>query len=410
MKRNMTVACAAVIFIATSGCGGEIHKSHSVVAAASEHCSSVNVFDIERPYYANSATPTFNFKYEFVKGTDASLPVVVFLTGGPGQTAIGDPIPGLSNQYGYMNFDPRGVGCNELATMPKIDFFRTDNLSNDVLAALKASNVTNYILYGLSYGTSLATVVAGKAENGIYARPKALVLEGVLGRSFKDTGELYDGYFSNWDYAKATLPEAALARLNSENTPLGIGGGEWGDAIGSMLMIGTSPGQGYIPTTWLSELASNTSSDDAALKSIVGYLTGSAADSPGTTNLYRGITCRELTDVVVSMKSDFILKSGSLLLADGDVCGDLRLGNDKYDAAKWPTSSPIYYFSGGRDPATPPWQAQYHFDVQLQAQRHLVRIPTAGHNPFQINLSDCLSKIWNDIATEQSIDNDVRAC
>jgi surfactin synthase thioesterase subunit len=53
-----------------------------------------------------------------------------------------------------------------------------------VLAIVEELRLDDYMLYGISYGTLLATLVASRAEERGLPLPKAIVLEGVLGMAF----------------------------------------------------------------------------------------------------------------------------------------------------------------------------------------------------------------------------------
>ena len=68
-----------------------------------------------------------------------------------------------------------------------------------------------------------------------------------------------------------------------------------------------------------------------------------------------------------------------------------------YDPARYPLTTPIYYFHGQWDPATPLAGLMYHLKVQGKVERFVVQVERAGHNPLGIQLAHCKIQIWEDL-------------
>ena len=114
--------------------------------------------------------------------------VIVFLPGGPGQEVIAeyDPIhydqdfasaPGVP----MLVLQARGSGCNEEAfrKFPE-SVFTTEILAADALQLIRELKLKRYWLYGASYGTHVATVLAHLIERDpAIAKPQGIVLTGV---------------------------------------------------------------------------------------------------------------------------------------------------------------------------------------------------------------------------------------
>lgn len=167
--------------------------------------------------------------------------MVIYLPGGPGEASIDQFTPDALDPFTVIQTDPRGVGCNseaETGTRIPDEGFRSEFLASDVLGIIHELKLDHYVLYGISYGTLLGTIVAAKTEQ-IGNPPQALVLEGVLGSAFKP-GESIQGYIDQWNLLKMRVAPAVRTELEKP-LPLGKTREEWGMWIMQMLKIGVYP-------------------------------------------------------------------------------------------------------------------------------------------------------------------------
>ena len=98
--------------------------------------------------------------------------------------------------------------------------------------------------------------------------------------------------------------------------------------------------------------------------------------------------------VANNLESGLLFKNGKMSLRQ-EVAGSECLGvtmDRPFDVRNYPTQTPTFYFSGDLDPATPPWQADYHYANNLYADRTLVRILGGGHGPLYLNEGPACSK------------------
>ena len=109
-------------------------------------------------------SPTFGYSYKVFPGTDPNAATIVFLPGGPGGTSISverdeDHAPA---SYTLIATDPRGVGCNAAPSSDYYpdEFYSSLHFADDVIAIIEREKLDNYLIYGVSYGTQLATMVA----------------------------------------------------------------------------------------------------------------------------------------------------------------------------------------------------------------------------------------------------------
>lgn len=139
---------------------------------------------------------------------------------------------------------------------------------------------------------------------------------------------------------------------------------------------------------------------DSNIQKLLAQMVADTSD-PGTIpasliRLHRNISCHEIADDMVSLHSDVVLSNGELISNTGHYCGDLHFTNP-YDSARLQLITPIYYFEGENDPATPMIQARYYYDNQLHTKRIFVTVHGGGHNALALNLRDCSSQIWKAI-------------
>jgi pimeloyl-ACP methyl ester carboxylesterase len=341
---------------------------------------------------------TFDYHYKLVM-RDPSLPTLVMLPGGPGDLSIPWALDAatldslLPKTYNLILTDPRGIGCNPVPT-PPVDFFTTDNLASDVLAIIAARGLTDYYLFGWSYGTQLATVVASAAESRGMA-PRGLVLEGTVGRYFDDaTMPIYGGFEREWMRVKAALSPAVAARFESPMLPLGLSGAQWAAFINDNTLLAI-PGQPGL----VDRLTGVGSADPAVLaaleKDVRATADGFLGTPPELKELYPSIVCGELA---TSDNTDMALVGGVMVgHQDPDFCRDRPLARP-FDSARYPVRAPIIYVQGDQDPATTLENARYHFDHQVEGPKHLVTVPGGSHYPFGA-MADCFAAFWDGVRT-----------
>lgn len=370
----------------------------SYTTALAGQCDQDNVKSVERPIVAGGLSK-FSYKYAIRKGSDLDKPTVLFLPGGPGLPSIGSSNPRVPKEFSAIQTDPRGVGCNspEGANTYPDDFYKTENLAADVVAIVKAEQLSNYIIYGESYGTQLATVVSAQLQSSGLPLPKAVVLEGVLGRAFR-AQEAAQGYIDLWDKIKSLLSPGAVSALSQPET-LGYNSSVWGSFFETYSLLGTMPA-GFVVKNLLS-LTDPVFSQEQRQPLIANLeqKKGGALLDANSSRLYKQIACNEIVDDY-GPENNFQLTEGRLVPVSQSYCGELKLSRP-FDSAKYQIQVPIYYFEGTFDPATPMTQARYHFDHQTSAPKVFVTVDEGGHGALSFSASLCSSNIWKLIGEGQ---------
>lgn len=378
------------------------------VIALADNCNLENIKFIERPIVAGDAS-TFTYKYALRKGIDSKKPTVIFLPGGPGLPSIGSPNPKVPPEFSAIQTDPRGVGCNSPTgnTIYPDEFYRTENLASDVVAIVAAESLSHYIIYGESFGTQLGTVVTAQIQAAGLPLPKALVLEGVLGRAFYPK-EAARGYIDIWNKIMTSLSTGAVSSLSQPN-PLGFTGSVWGAVFETYALYGTIPA-GFIAKNLLALM--DPAFSDEQRQQLIGILekkkVSTALDINGD-RLYKQIACNEIVDDY-GPENNFVLTAGKLTQISQGYCEGIKLSRP-FDSAKYQVRVPLYYFEGTLDPATPLTQARFHFDNQVSAPKVFITVEDGGHAALSLSASPCLGKIWNKIAEGQiDLAEEIQSC
>lgn len=375
--------------------------------------SPEGVSTIERPMFPDrESSPTFGYSYKLYPGSDPEAATVIYLPGGPGQAGIdAERDPSYAPlEYSFIETDLRGVGCNapeEPGHYPD-EFYRSVYFADDVIAIIEALGLDNYVLYGLSYGTALATIVASRVEERGLPAPRAVVLEGVFGAAFtSDQPGTEVAFQERWRTVRDSLDESIRSQLVAEPLPFDLTPEQWGAGIMGALPLAETPMSAnldYLSAVLTSLTPGVDEEQRNTVRDFILAVGASPVDAMGD-RLHHVVTCNELAE------TDFVslsLEAGELV-PNGLDCTDIALA-EPFSAADWPVRAPIYYFSGTLDTNTPPWQARAHFDAQTTAPRQLVHVTGGGHNARAINLTDCAEPLWQAMATGGALDGALATC
>ncbi|MFN8575708.1 MAG: prolyl aminopeptidase [Candidatus Sericytochromatia bacterium] len=162
--------------------------------------------------------------YEEV-GNPNGVPVV-FLHGGPGVGIYSDYRRFFDPEYyRVILFDQRG--CGQSLPLGCLEDNNTDELVNDIEKLRDLFNIDNWIVFGGSWGSTLALIYAIRHKE----RVKALVLRGIFLAREKDinwlfeddgAGKIFPDYFSEYknyipENERGNLVEAYYKRLTCED-------------------------------------------------------------------------------------------------------------------------------------------------------------------------------------------------
>ncbi|MEM6296470.1 MAG: alpha/beta hydrolase [Myxococcota bacterium] len=369
------------------------------------HCAAEEIVRIERPLdVSDPSAGSFSYAYRIARGTDPSAPVVVRIPGGPGQSSSQTDRNAAELPAGatMLFTDPRGVGCNVMeGELDDDTFYDSVAFAQDILAALRNEGITDWVLYGTSYGTALGTITASMAEaEGI--PPRVVVLEGTLGRTFLGEEELR-GTTQEWAKIMEAVSPAVREEFATES-PFGLDGAAWGVAMNTFMAMGSFPGVPDAPAQYLGLLDDPDSSGEVL--DLVRSFAVPQPQEPGSERLFASVGCREIADTVYT---PYVLVEGELV-PESALCEDTELDRP-YDAADWPLSMPIIYLQGSADTRTPMFQALAHVERQPGARRYFIELDGTGHNPLSLALVSCAPDFWEAVFAEgEGLEDMLDAC
>lgn len=383
-----------------------------VAWGVSPACFLPSVKKVIVPVYPDrSGSANFTYRFQYFPPATQGAPTIIVIPGGPGVGLIenwteGGPSDfGLPEDAGVMFLDPRTVDCNEgdEKLFPD-DALTTEYLAHDILAAVKKLKLKNFILYGHSYGSVLATVTAGLAEKmGI--RPQAVVLTGVVGKWVEGVeGSVYWALKTEWAKLKQRLPDTIVERFARADMPLGIPESEWSDIVENGLYLGRIYRQGKLFHPLYESLillAKNTArADQKALQILAELRNGdklgkSDDDHKWSERLFEVIDCAELTNT----EPTTTLKNGEIVIT-GDDCTNRATLIRPYDSKNYLTTAPTFYFTGTAEAVTFYEQARIHFERYELSDRFFVTIPGGSHNRIGLYFPDCKEALWEAIEAQ----------
>lgn len=345
-------------------------------------CSDPDVRSVQIPRNLSDPSSSFlNYKFKALGQIDTETPVVIYIPGGPGGTSIGDTRKGIPANATLILTDPRGAGCNDFPDLA-VSEITTALIARDVSLLIKALGLKHYILYGVSFGTAVATEIAGTTQEFGIPAPESLVLEGVVGEKFALEKES-----SFMSILLTNITNSLGIHLSNANVDASVNLALYAGQIGKPAFLDLST-QDFIQ--YASDPDPNARNP---LTDAIAQAWGQSA-LPFSQKVQDAIWCSELADYTQNFS--YSLASGSKLILNYETCS--KSGPNYFDAANWKISAPIFYFSGTWDTQTPIHQAQYHFQSQAQnKQRHWVVTEEAGHHSLQFNLMDCRESLWNAI-------------
>ncbi|MCA2961242.1 MAG: alpha/beta fold hydrolase [Silvanigrellales bacterium] len=300
------------VFGPTSHAENDKEKEPWEVARLSSVCRVVDGaqrVSVERPLEMargaggySGGRPTFPFSVEYVAPASPAMPVVVRIPGGPGDSFWGD-VPLLPEGWGYINTEPRGIGCNRPLDLERNEpFFGSRLFAGDLEAILRRLELPHVILHGQGYGSVVATLLAAQTES--WGTTSAVVFEGALAVPFPSSAPAGAALVQRWEAAKARFPKSSRAFVLSEANPLGIDDDAWGAEIFERLTQGTffDPASGTLRTP-LVELLGEADSVRTGLlnfQKTPRLRAMQAQKKPWTQEkkaLFREVACRELSSL-----------------------------------------------------------------------------------------------------------------
>lgn len=362
----------------------------------------------------------FTYFFEHIKNP-LSQQTVIYLHGGPGGAGTFATLFGLES-YNVIKIDPRGLGCNYLSEehLPS-NLITTEQTARDIVELIRRLGLRDYVIFGASYGTVLGTVLAKELENTELIPPKAILLQGVVGKMIGTHSNYVQSYVRLWNEFKqqnSFVPELISQQIIYPQTP---------ESSGNLI----------------SSAFENSSDIFLKMMSLLQRLTSNLASEPEKATLDEYLKNIQTTYVEDSETVQILLNFGgfhrvlqvvlcselstdwyyhSFKFQDGNLVPTLKTGwpsenrclgmslHSPYDSKRFQLKIPIYYINGTTDPQTPFESAMYHFQNQSSASfTFFQKVTGHGHNPFKSSLKSCAEKIWSNIFNVEPLSMSVSA-
>jgi pimeloyl-ACP methyl ester carboxylesterase len=414
MRDTVMKAFALLVLV---GCGGIDDEPDLVQSAAAltsgepalatpAWCTEANgIHHAELPIYWNRpGSPKFTYYYQIQLATEGdwrTAPIGVVIPGGAGAPSIGLGAGAIfPATFNVLYTDVRGVGCN-IGTPFADDALTTEYFARDVLMIVSALQLRSYVLYGISYGTVQATVMAHLARTEGWRAPSALVLEGVLGLWSINARNTLD-LNREWTHVKTLLPPAVAESFAQTPLPLGLSNAEWMALLTTSLDAGTTPALGN--NTVYYAMQASLGDPQGIVRTKLDQI--NASWRPEIVHLATTLFCTETAGTIHAKQ----LVNGAIVEGGPEQCSLPLVA--PYDAAAHPVGVPIYYFEGANDPNTTPENAAYHYLHQTQTTRVFTLIGGGGHPALSKTLHErgCTPAIFTAIANGTGFGDALRSC
>lgn len=353
---------------------------------------------------------TFDYYYA-AKIPYPDEPTVIFLQGGPGGPGI--VMQGVWKDRNYLHIDSRGIWCN-FSTEDVLDYdaMTTWQTVRDIGLVIQELNLKDVIIYGHSFGTMTATVLAHHLEHDLGIIPHTVLLMGVTGHATPSFDSWSVDHFDQWHRLMAEYPKAGLLFANGRLPDVGGTREQWGQYLFDTGNNYRSYGRKL--SELFDELEFRRQSGQSGKQ--IKWFEDFFKQEPRDPYFWREINyfastrlgCQELHQSQI-YSGQRINKQGRMEFVrwpdERDECKDIPLVRP-FDAADYQISAPIIYIQGETDPQTPLTHAYYHYYKQESSVRkEFILIERGSHIPLYRELGPCAKTLWNAIKKKESLKN-----
>ena len=377
-----------MLFFVASACVKKRHSGADLTSGGGPLISQVKV-----PYnYDNQNGLFFSLEYADWKGTDDSLPAVLYIPSHPylwDYEAARHDIPA---KFRVITFTPRGFGHSSVAAADLImeEFFTSANIAKDALTVLANTGVQKFIIYGAHYGSGIATIAAQFADgSNAPGLPQmiSLILDTGMGRAYTSREERFTSYITAWNNLRDKLPKETTQKFLAGQLP-GIAKDDLGFFVENTLFL------------WPASALQ-------LLNGVRGHALETRAKKLEQLQDRRVTTllCREFFDSWYPANLTFDSEGNLVISAPNgqvNVCaGEKAL----FDAKNFTIKSPIYYFWDTNSVRFPRWQMEYHRDqVQGGGSKSFFAVRGDDQGSTVMPLLKCQEAIWGQIAKGEKIE------
>jgi len=373
------------------------------VVEVDKDCSSAYIKSIQVPndHFSPGSSLSVTYRYEKIEALGATT-TIVYLPGGPGDHSIAKgELSESIEAFNRIFIDPRSVGCNYQGKGSFKGKLNTRQHAMDVFSVIKAEQLNDYIIYGVSYGTVVATILTELIEQSSFQPPKAVVLEGILGSAFRGSNQ--QTFNLVWNQIVDSNPVVSefmsgphLKHNPSEDWEIFIKTALYYDKILVENVITAYAHKNFGPELY-----------DWA-KGVFEVVIEDSTEVRGENNMFQQVGCSE----IFHQEKSFPIRwqdarwVDDLHQVEASPCLENGIStNNPFDSRQHQIRAPLYYIQGSADPATPASTARYHFNNQHSSQmKTWLLVDEGGHVPTatETQLKECASQLWHRIDQVES--------
>lgn len=395
------------------------------IFAQSPVCNKSNISFVESAVdFRRPQLGLFKYYYQYIKKANDLETTIIVIPGGPGGSSI-DLLPdspyfdwtqilyGFASKYNAILTDPRTIGCNKTNIDFPSETFTSENVANDIISIIKSLKLDNYVIYGHSYGTVVATLIGKSASDGLIPPPKAIVMSGTLGHYFKNhKNEVLPYYYKAWGNVRSYLPLSIQELFPkrddwsdySENInaimPFEIPVKTWFNFVFSNLTEGGIYTNRKLINPFLNKLLLLDKHDSDELlklkKEVLSFALPPEDALPRLTlkPFHNSIWCKEMEE------------------KQGPECSAQNYSfTNPFDSKYFQIDEiPIIYIQGEFDTSVPMDKAIYHYSNQLNKNKFFLVAKDGGHSTTN-SISDCKELFWRSVFSKAAgIESAISSC
>jgi len=368
------------------------------------------------------------YRYEIKRAAPGS-PTIVNLPGGPGGSSIGKfkgNVTGEPADFGYIAIDPRGVGVKDYGLDPQGQIYSQQRIVQDIVAVLDKEKPSQYIIYGYSHGSVLATELAAEVtkEGSKTQKPAAVLIGGVFSKALTTVHDYTDGFNKELNRIMASVNDEqrqVLRERLGRMRDLHLNGSDTALARFLMAMLYTASPMD-VPYSidvqkWIQTLA-NPATPESVVQFEIGNklkkmreFAGSIFKENRQHSMPVVVGCQELGFDNVTFDFDLERLQIGLIDRPSENCKAQGYRLKKpFDSKNFQIRQvPVIYVQGSADPATPAAGAKEHYNNQTEAPKIYIEIQNFAHLGL-IPLDHC-PDFWNAITQDIStIKSNVEIC
>jgi hypothetical protein len=421
MRKQIRTFPLLACLISAAACQSRTNFNEAKGKVSTFFGEDVRTEEIELPIDRNNLEKgKFKYLYQLRKGSDSdSRTLLVYFVGGPGGTGIGQN-PKFS-KFSQLDMDIRGVGKNSSQELQPQTSFRSVVYAQDIFDIISArkNEFDTIVLFGMSYGTVPATILANfiekESQNNDQAFPKlgAVYLDSTVARAFDENrGDVRKGFKRIWNKEFEKASPQLQQKLQEEN-PFGQNSLFWGNLI---VNYAFQPYGDNAPLAALFEDLEQALKDNDTesyfQKEMRPHQIEHMSKKPGLlppNSVYGHVMCTELSPE--GHEADIELRKGKVEYFESNLCATGKFQFAAFDSKDYAYKALTFYFVGGMDPVTELEDTEYHaLHSNISKNSFTALVPNGTHTPLSSVFRKCMAGAFESYQNQEEVQASLKKC